>query len=153
MVITARLCEGYASHTCTCWLAVAAGISVYACVAFSFFMFLSSHPYRINLVKHPMLALEKTVHCHGCCNQWLTQQAAITLCPRSSFASMALRYCSSFSWLLQPVNELCGHQRSNSIASHTKYFRSPVRWMVSEYGPFLELAHTCATLPMKLSSM
>ena len=52
--------------------------------------------------------------------------------------------------LVQPVNWLAGaaSQRSNSMVSHTKYFKRAKNWIVSLYGPFFELAHICAIFPM-----
>ena len=44
-------------------------------------------------------------------------------------------------------------QRSNSMLSHTKYFRRASNWIVSLYGPFFELAHISAIFPMYDSSM
>ena len=58
-------------------------------------------------------------------------------------------------WLVQPVNWLAGSasQRSNSMHSHTKYFKSAKNWIVSLYGPFFELTHVCTIFPMYGSSM
>ena len=39
-------------------------------------------------------------------------------------------------------------QRSNSITSHTKYFKSAQNWIDSLYLPYLQLAHTWAIFPM-----
>ena len=53
--------------------------------------------------------------------------------------------------LVQPVGyQLAGaaSQRSNSMVSHTKYFKRAKHWIVSLYGPFFELAHICAIFPM-----
>ena len=80
----------------------------------------------------------------GCSSLRLLQPAAVPACGG---------VVCLFFFVFRPANEPRGPQSCNSTASHTKYFRSPVRWMVSEYGPFLELAHICATFPMKLSSM
>ena len=61
----------------------------------------------------------------------------------------------SQSSLIQPVNWLAGSaiQRSKSMVSHTKYLSSARCWITSLYGPFFELAHTCAIFPMYDSSM
>ena len=39
-------------------------------------------------------------------------------------------------------------QRSNSITSHTKYFKSAQNWIDSLYLPYLQLAHIWAIFPM-----
>ena len=58
--------------------------------------------------------------------------------------------CQSGNCLAGSAGQFVGSasQMSNSMASHTKYFKSVQNWIDSLYGPFFELAHTCANFPI-----